>query len=488
MTMKKEKTFFGQPFGLSTLFFTEMWERFSYYGMRAILIYYIYDSVTNGGLGYSKALAASIMAIYGSMVYMSSVIGGWLSDRVWGSRKTIFYGGVLIMLGHIILALPFGAGALFASIAIIVLGTGMLKPNVSEIVGGLYEKNDHRRDSGFSIFVMGINIGSFLAPLIIGAVQKEYNYHVGFSIAAFGMLAGLIQYYFQGKKYLGPIGLKPTNPVTQPEKKTIYKNLAIAAVLIVVVLGVAFAVGRLDIEFIILLLSILGVALPIFYFTKMIRSKDVNEIERSRIWAYIPLFIASIFFWSIEEQGSVILAIYADERTNLNFMGLHLIPSWFQSLNPLFVVLMSTMFAWLWTKLGDRQPSTTIKFSIGIVFAGLSFVVLVIPAMLNGTEALVSPMWLVLSFFLVIIGEMCLSPVGLSATTKLAPRAFQSQMMSMWFLGDAAAQAINAQIVSLYSPENEIIYFAAVGGFTILVGLLLSLMNSKIKTLMQGLN
>lgn len=486
--MKKEKTFFGQPRGLSTLFFTEMWERFSYYGMRAILIYYIYDSVANGGLGYSKSLAASIMAIYGSMVYMSSVIGGWLSDRVLGSRKTIFYGGILIMIGHIILATPFGAPALFASIAIIVLGTGMLKPNVSEIVGGLYHKNDLRRDSGFSIFVMGINIGSFLAPIILGAVQKEYNYHVGFSIAAFGMLAGLIQYYFQGKKYLGTVGLEPTNPISETEKSAVYKNLIKGiGFLAIVILGAAL-LGKLTIEFVIFLLSILGVALPVYYFTKMIRSKDVNDMERSRIWAYIPLFIASIFFWSIEEQGSVVLAIYADERTNLEFMGFHLIPSWFQSLNPLFVILMSTMFAWLWTKLGERQPSTTIKFSIGIVFAGLSFVILVIPALLNGVDTLVSPWWLVLSFFLVIVGEMCLSPVGLSATTKLAPRAFQSQMMSVWFLGDAAAQAINAQIVSLYSPENEVMYFAIVGGFTIAVGLLLSLMNSKIKTLMQGLN
>lgn len=486
--MKKEKTFFGQPRGLSTLFFTEMWERFSYYGMRAILIYYIYDTVANGGLGFSQTLAASIMAIYGSLVYMSSVIGGWVSDRLLGSRKTIFYGGVLIMVGHIVLATPFGAGALFASIAIIVLGTGMLKPNVSEIVGGLYDKKDNRRDAGFSIFVMGINIGSFLAPYIVGTIGQTYNYHLGFSIAAVGMFVGLIQFHFQGKKYLGELGMKPTNPINENEKKQLFKNLVIGGIVVVAVFVIAFLTGQLTIEFVILLLSIMGVALPVFYFTKMIRSKDVDDTERSRIWAYIPLFIASIFFWSIEEQGSVILAIYADKRTNLDFMGVHLMSSWFQSLNPLFVILMSPIFAWLWTKLGRRQPSTTIKFSVGIVFAGLSFVVMVIPAMMHGVDTRVNPMWLVLSFFLVIIGEMCLSPVGLSVTTKLAPRAFQSQMMSVWFLGDAAAQAINAQIVSLYNPNNEIVYFAAVGGFTVVVGLLLSFMNPRIKTLMRGLN
>ncbi|WP_438356982.1 MULTISPECIES: peptide MFS transporter [Carnobacterium] len=488
MQVKKEKTFFGQPRGLSTLFFTEMWERFSYYGMRAILIYYIYDTVANGGLGFSQTLAASIMAIYGSLVYMSSVIGGWVSDRLLGSRKTIFYGGVLIMVGHIVLATPFGAGALFASIAIIVLGTGMLKPNVSEIVGGLYDKKDNRRDAGFSIFVMGINIGSFLAPYIVGTIGQTYNYHLGFSIAAVGMFVGLIQFHFQGKKYLGELGMKPTNPINENEKKQLFKNLVIGGIVVVAVFVIAFLTGQLTIEFVILLLSIMGVALPVFYFTKMIRSKDVDDTERSRIWAYIPLFIASIFFWSIEEQGSVILAIYADKRTNLDFMGVHLMSSWFQSLNPLFVILMSPIFAWLWTKLGRRQPSTTIKFSVGIVFAGLSFVVMVIPAMMHGVDTRVNPMWLVLSFFLVIIGEMCLSPVGLSVTTKLAPRAFQSQMMSMWFLGDAAAQAINAQIVSLYNPNNEIVYFAAVGGFTVVVGLLLSFMNPRIKTLMRGLN
>lgn len=218
----------------------------------------------------------------------------------------------------------------------------------------------------------------------------------------------------------------------------------------------------------------------------MYRSPKTTEIERSRFLAYIPIFIAGIMFWAIQEQGSIILARYADERTQLHFAGLGLQSSCYQSFNPLFVVLFAPIFAWLWVKLGNRQPSTSKKFSVGLFFAGISFLIMIIPAYVNGTESLVSPIWLVLSFFLVVIGELCLSPGGLSATTKLAPATFSAQTMSLWFLSNASAQAINAQIVPLYKPETEIIYFGVIGGISIILSALLFLLSPKIQGIMKG--
>jgi len=226
--MEKQKTFFGHPMGLSTLFFTEMWERFSYYGMRAILLYYMYYSVQDGGLGMDKTTAASVMAIYGSLVFLSSVIGGFVSDRILGSRKTVFYGGILIMLGHIALATPFGQVALYLSIALIIFGTGFLKPNISDMVGGIYEKEDDRRDAGFSIFVFGINLGAFVAPYLVGYLGQEVNFHLGFSLAAIGMFFGLVKYVLDGKKYLPESSLYPTDPLSQKEQQTLIKRLLIA--------------------------------------------------------------------------------------------------------------------------------------------------------------------------------------------------------------------------------------------------------------------
>ncbi len=389
--MSKQKnldtSFFGQPRGLSTLFFTEMWERFSYYGMRAILLFYMYYAVTKGGLGMDQATAASIMSIYGSLVYLASVVGGWLSDRVWGSRRTVFIGGVLIMFGHIALSLPFGVSALYVSIALIVIGTGLLKPNVSEMVGGLYSPEDRRRDSGFSMFVFGINLGAAVAPWAVpwaangfglNLFHGEMNFHAGFSLAA--------------------------------------------------------------------------------------------------------------IFWAIEESGSVVLALFAEQRTVLHIGGWHFAAANFQTLNPLFIMILTPFFVALWDH-WKKQPSAPGKFAAGLVIAGLSYVWMALPAMIHGTTAgRVSPFWLVGSWFIVEIAEMLISPIGLSVTTKLAPKAFKSQMMSMWFLADAAGQAVNAQVVKYYSSATEVPYFLIIGAVSIVFGLILCLFVKKIHGLMDGVD
>ncbi|RSK32645.1 peptide MFS transporter [Bhargavaea beijingensis] len=474
-----QKGFFGHPKGLFTLFFTEFWERFSYYGMRAILVFYMYYEVSEGGLGLSEPLALSIMSIYGSLVYMSGIIGGWLADRVFGTSKAVFYGGVLIMFGHIALAIPGNIALFFISMVLIVIGTGLLKPNVSSVVGEIYPKDDHRLDAGFSIFYMGINLGGFIAPLIVGELMKT-SFHLGFAVAAVGMFVGLVMFVITKKKNLGLAGTQVPNPLSPKEKKNWIKYTIIGLLVIAAVLAVMIPQGWVTIDGVIALVGVLGILIPTIYFVVMYRSPKTTPTEQSRLIAYIPLFIASVMFWAIQEQGSTILARYADKRTDLNAFGFEISPAWFQSLNPLFIIVLAPVFAWMWTRLGDRNPSIPRKFSFGLLFAGLSFLVILVPGMLGGGDALVNPMWLVLSYFLVVLGELCLSPVGLAATTRLAPAAFSAQTMSLWFLSNAAAQAINAQIVKLNTPETETLYFGIIGGLSIVLGIILFLVAPKI--------
>ena len=499
--MSKQKdidtAFFGQPRGLSTLFFTEMWERFSYYGMRAILLFYMYYAVTKGGLGMGETAAASIMSIYGSLVYLSGVVGGWLSDRVWGPRRTVFIGGVLIMFGHIALSLPFGVSALYVSIALIVAGTGLLKPNVSEMVGGLYSENDRRRDSGFSMFVFGINLGAAVAPWAVpwaangfgmNLFHGEMNFHAGFSLAAIGMFFGLVQYVIGGRKYLSKDSLYPDDPIDKESLRPVMIWTLVGIVVLAVVLGLLAAVGQLNITNVITVITIIAIALPVYYFIMMLNSKKVTKEEHSRVLAYIPLFIAAVIFWAIEESGSVVLALFAEQRTILHIGSWHFAAANFQTLNPLFIMILTPVFVSLWDH-WKSQPSAPGKFAAGLVFAGLSYAFMALPALIHGTTAgRVSPFWLVGSWFIVEIGEMLISPIGLSVTTRLAPKAFKSQMMSMWFLADAAAQAVNAQIVKFYSSATEVPYFLTIGIVSIVFGVILMFFVKRIHRLMGGVD
>ncbi|NRF96226.1 peptide MFS transporter [Paenibacillus frigoriresistens] len=478
--------FIGHPKGLFTLFFTEFWERFSYYGMRAILVYYMYYETSRGGLGIDRNTALAIMSIYGSLVYMSGIIGGWLSDRVFGNSKAVFYGGILIMLGHIVLAIPGNVTLFFISMFLIIIGTGLLKPNVSSMVGEIYRENDHRRDAGFSIFYTGINLGAFLAPLVVGTVGMKISFHFGFALAAIGMFLGLLVYISTRKTNLGLAGTFVVNPLPPDEKKKLMTRFSIAFVILLTILAITIPTGMLTFNVFKGIIGILGILIPTLYFIVMYRSPKTSAVERSRILAYIPLFIASVMFWAIEEQGSTILASFADRRTKLDFAGIHLSPAWFQSLNPLFIIVFAPIFAWLWVRLGNRQPSIPTKFSLGLLFAGLSFLVILLPAFIGGSASLVNPLWLVLSYFLVVIGELCLSPVGLSATTKLAPTAFLAQTMSLWFLSNAGAQAINAQIVKFYREDTEMLYFGVIGVLALVLSGILFLLTPKILGYMKG--
>lgn len=481
----KKKTFFGQPRGLSTLFFTEMWERFSYYSMHAILLFYLIDNARNGGLGMDTPTATSIVAIYGALIYMSSVIGGFVSDRILGAQRSVFWGGVLIAIGNFLLVLPLKFIGLYTSIIIIVLGTGFLKPNTSDMVGGLYSKTDTRRDAGFNIYYMGINIGALLAPFIVGWIGQSYSYHLGFALSTIGMILGLIQYSLGRKKYLKTDGLKPGDPIKPAEKGKVLRQIVLILFLIIGGLILMAVTNTLNVNNIIFIITILGVLLPIIYFINIFRSPKITAKDRQNVLAYIVIFVASVFFWSIFEQIMTIFPLVAQQMTNLSILGLNIKPSQFTGFNALFVLIYSPFIASIWTKMGDHQPSSTTKFTIGLLSSAFSFLILLVPISLYGIGAKFSAWWLILGIAIVEIGEVLLSPAGLSLTTKLAPKAFTAQMMSIWYLGDAAAQSFNAQLVKMYTVNNAPIYFGVMGLIALGIAFVLFLMHKKIANLIK---
>lgn len=466
--------FFGQPLGLMTLFGTELWERFSYYGMRAILLYYLTDTLADGGLGLSPETGLAITAIYGSSVYLLSVVGGWFADRLIGARRSVLYGGVVIAAGHVLLSVPGGPGYSYSGIIAVAIGTGLLKPNVSSMVGELYDRDDDRRDSGFSIFYMGINIGSLAAPFLVGVARSIGGYHAGFVVAAVGMAFALV-FFVLGRAQLRGAGDKVMNPLTRDDRPQLVRILLAIVALVVVMALASLAVtsakaGELAFgaDGIVNLISYLAFAAPIIYFTVMLRSPKVTSPERSRVLAYIPLFVAAMLFWMIFEQAASSMSAFAASKTQLGFAGVSIKPEFFQSVNPALIIMLAPVFAWLWIRLGDRGPSTAVKFGIGLGMASLSFLFLAAMTMLAG-DSKVSSWVLVGTYFIQTIGELCLSPVGLAATTLLAPKAFRSQAMALWFLAQAAGQAITAQIVSATTDlaDNFGAYFATIGIVTL---------------------
>ncbi|MDF9876384.1 peptide MFS transporter [Cellulosimicrobium cellulans] len=465
-----DHAFFGHPRGLMTLFTTELWERFSYYGMRAILLFYLTDTVANGGLAIDDTTGAALVSIYGTGVYLLSVVGGWLADRVIGSRRSVLYGGVVIAAGHVSLAVP-GVGFSMVGIALVAIGTGLLKPNVSSMVGELYARDDPRRDSAFSIFYMGINLGSFFSPLIVGAVQRAFGYHAGFLVAAVGMAIALV-FFVAGRRYLGQAGASVPNPIRPDERSTIVRLFAIIAGGVVVVGIVAVAVaGGFGVSTFIDTLSYLAFLAPVVYFVVMYRSPKVTDAERPRIVAYIPLFVAAMLFWMIFEQAATTLSQFARDRTQLDVFGIDISPAFFQSVNPLSIILLAPVFAWIWMKTGDR-PATANKFAIGLTLASVSFLFLAAASAVVGDAK--APAWvLVLVYVIQTLGELCLSPVGLAATTLLAPKAFRSQAMALWFLAPAAGQAITAQVVQVTEGASDTAYFGGIGAVTLVFAIVL---------------
>jgi POT family proton-dependent oligopeptide transporter len=480
-----DRSFFGHPRGLSTLFFTEMWERFSYYGMRALLILFMTAAVANGGLGFPTSKAGAIYGLYTSLVYLAGLGGGWIADRIVGQRRAVLCGGVLIACGHYSMAIP-SLSFFYLGLGLIVAGTGLLKPNISTMVGALYRKEDARRDGGFSIFYMGINVGAMIAPLVCGYLGENINWHYGFGAAGVGMTLGLIQYVWGGK-FLGSAGLKASG---SPKDLLVFKRV-LGATALLAALGAALVLaGVLNLNAIGIsdAFGVLLAAIVVAVFIWLLNAKGYSKTELRRFWAILVLFIASAAFWSAFEQAGSTLNLFAERNTNLHAWDLPLWglfrASYFQSFNSIFVIALAPVFAWLWVWLGPHEPSTTAKFSLGLLFVALGFAILIPVA--NGAG--VSPWWLTLVYLLHTIGEMCLSPVGLSAMTKLAPARIAGVIMAVFFLSISVGDYIGGRLASVYEsfPLPEL--FAIVAGFCLAIAALLLLLLRPMKRLMGGVN
>ncbi len=484
-----DRSFFGHPRGLATLFFTEMWERFSYYGMRAILIYFLTDTIAKGGLGFADSKAGAVYGMYTSMVYLLCLGGGWVADRITGRRRAVLIGGVLISAGEFCLATP-GEPFFYAGLVLLMMGTGMLKGNVSVIVGSLYGKDDPRRDSGFSIFYMGINIGATISPLICGWVGHTYGWRYGFAIAGAGMLGGLIQ-YVMGGKYLGTAELRPPS-TGSPEKDRLQKrNAALAVGGMLALFGlvaVLAATGTFqmsaetlsDVEG----WALFGVVALVFSWLLFL--PGWTPVERKRSAAVLVLFVASALFWASFEQAGSSLSLFAERNTHRSMFGYDYPASWFQTVQPVFVISFAPVYAWLWLALSRREPSSPAKFTLGLLFAGLAFAVLVPPAMMANSGVLVSQWWLIGTYFLQTMGELCLSPVGLSAMTKLAPDRAAGFMMGIWFLSTSIGNWMAGKAASLYSSMAISTLFGWVAAFTIGAAIVMALLIRPTVRLMSG--
>jgi POT family proton-dependent oligopeptide transporter len=487
---QEDTSFFGHPRGLATLFFTEMWERFSYYGQRAILILYMTASVASGGMGFAVAKAGAIYGLYTALVYLISLPGGWVADRFVGQRRAVLYGGVLIAAGEFCLVAP-GLTMFYLGLAIIIAGTGLLKPNVSTIVGQLYAPGDVRRDSGFSIFYMGINIGALVSPLACGWVAERIAWRLGYGLAGLGMVAGLVQYVI-GYKYLGTAGLYPATrvlPVVRPHQngRAWLWGMAGLAVLAIFVGSVRSGAFNLTAESISDAFGVLLLLVCAAVFTWLIFGPGWSPLERKRSVAILVLFIASALFWSSFEQAGSSLNLFAERATNRNILGFVFPASWFQFVEPLFVILLAPVFAWLWIALARREPSSPAKFSLGLVLVSLSFAMLVPAARINAGGVLVSSWWLTGSYFLQTLGELSLSPVGLSAMTRLAPERVAGLMMGVWFVSIAAGNYLAGRAASLYESLTVPALFGWVAVYAFIGAAVLALVIKPTVRLMGGI-
>lgn len=470
--------FFGHPRGLGTLFFTEMWERFSYYGMRALLVLYMTAAAARGGLGLDAEHAGAVYGLYAAGSYLCTLPGGWLADRLFGQRSCVFWGGVLIALGNLLLALPGRVEIFYLGLMVVALGTGMLKPNASCLVGELYKgESGSRRDSAFSIYYLGINLGAFIAPFVAGTIGETRGYHLGFLAASVAMTLGVIQYRATGH-WLGSAGLKPQAGTDRERRRSRRLFLAGIVLLGAVVVATASGAVHLDVFELASAGGILMGALAVIVFGGVLAFGGLSGTERKRVLVIAVFFLSSAIFWAGYEQAGSTLNLFARDHTDRSFLGSWFASgqhpvTWYQSFQAIFILLLAPVFAWVWLALGrrHRDPSAPAKFGWGLLQLGLSFLVMMVAARLVYTSGhRVLPGWLIVTYLLQTTGELCLSPIGLSNVTKLAPERFAGQMMGTWFLGTAvgelAAGLIGGEVASgsLAEMSTQFFHMALIGG------------------------
>jgi proton-dependent oligopeptide transporter, POT family len=480
-------TFFGHPRGLATLFFTEMWERFTYYGMRAILVLFLVAAVSTGGFGIDDRTATAIYGLYTASAYLASLPGGWIADRLIGAQRAVLAGGVAIALGNAMLAMSSTPRGFYLGLVVVVLGVGLLKPNVSAIVAGLYPEGGARLDAGFTVFYMGINVGGFLGPLVTGWALVHFGARAGFAAASFFMSVGVVQFYMT-RRHLGTAGAYV--PSSERGRQWLYLWVAVGlslAVLLAVSLGliavdaVALAQGA----------TFAIVAMAVLFFLYYFLAAGLDAEERRRGVVLVVLFVGCVLFFSGYEQAGSSMNLFAERYTDRVVGWFHfVIPAgWFQSLNSMFIFIFAPFFAWAWVALARRNlnPSAPAKFAIGVMLMGSGFLVMAAAASLVARGSKVLPYWLIMTYLLHTFGELCLSPVGLSYYTKLSPKRFVGQMMGMWFLAMSLGNLLAGLIAGRFDAKNvtamprEYMYIVY---FSVGLGAILLALSRPVKKLM----
>ena len=486
-------TFFGHPRGLATLFFTEMWERFTYYGMRTVLVLFLVAAVSAGGFGIDDKTATAIYGLYTAGAYLAALPGGWIADRLLGARQAVLFGGIFIALGNGLLAVSTAPRGFYIGLIVIIIGVGLLKPNVSAMVADLYPEGGARLDAGFTVFYMGINVGATLGPIVTSAAQQYIGPRAGFGAAGLFMALGVIQYYLT-RRHLGAAGLVVAQaPGTQPRGKPwlqLWIAIGIAALLIA-----ACALGLIPLDPLKLarITTVLIAGVSLLYFLYLLFGAGLAAEERRRAIVIGVLFIGSVLFWAGYEQAGSSLNLFAERYTDRVIGAIHFaIPTgWFQSLNPAFIIIFAPGVAWLWVALARRSlnPSAPAKFAIGLMVMGSGFLVMAAAATIVAQGSKVLPTWLFFTYLLHTLGELCLSPVGLSYTTKLAPKRLVGQVMGLWFLSLSLGNLLAGLIAGEFDAGN----LAAMPGqylhivfFSVGLGAVLLILSRPVKRLMGG--
>lgn len=466
-----------------TLFLTDMWERFSFYGMQAILFLYAVSPTTDGGLGLPVGTATALFGLYMALVFMAAVPGAWLGDRVLGARRATLYGALVIAAGHTCMALP-GPGSVFAGLALIIVGTGLLKPNMGVLLSGFYGPGEaSRREAAFSVFYMSIQVSALIAPVVTGFLGETIDWHLGFAAAALGMYFGAAQ-FARGARHFGAVGDAPANPAPPALRRTVLRRAAGWVAVVAVLVAVDALAGTLRVEHVLIPLGLAVLTVPVLMFRAVLRHPRITLAERLRVTGFVRLFLSSAVFWMIFTQSGSVLSLFARERVDREVFGFLVPASWFQSAHPLFIVLIAPLFAWLWLRL-DRRADVPRKFAAALVLVASSYLLMAAVVVLADGRA-VSPLWLLLVFLLQAAGELALAPVGLSAAATAAPAFYVSQMMGLWWLSAALGAAVGGRVGQLATVLPAPTYYLTLGGVALLVAVLLLVRRRRLARLLTA--
>ncbi|WP_405804737.1 oligopeptide:H+ symporter [Streptomyces sp. NBC_00210] len=477
---KSRRTFLGWPRWFITLFGTDMWERFSFYGMAALLFLYASEPKADGGLGLGNSTAAALFGVYLSTVFMASLPGGWIGDRILGARRAVLYGGITIALGHCFMAVP-TVPTFYGGLGLLAVGTGLLKPNLASMLAAFYPRDAHaERDAGFSIFYMSIQISAVVAPLVTGGLGELVNWHLGFGVAALGMAIGVLQ-YVRGSAHFGDVGNEPTRRAGAAERRRVLRGALVILAVVGLILGADAVAGTLKLRHVLMLAGLFAIGSTIACFTYLLRSREVTTEERGRVKAYIWVFLAAAIFWMIFVQGGSVFSLFAKASTDRTIGDFTIPASWFQSAVPLFMIAVAPVFARLWVRLGDRVGAPA-KLACGLGFMGSSLVVMALATVAASGGNDVSPLWLLVAYLLQACGEMSFAPVGMSVTTKVAPATFISQMIGVFWLAAALGAGVGGQAVR-FSEDNlpGPGYFLVMAGLAAVVGTALGLASGRLR-------